>query len=117
MRGNRSGMTLVEVLAALMILAAGGIALMTTLGAAMRAEGHAAGEERTMDAASRLLAAVSLLTRADLDRRLGERTVGEFVVRIQRPEPILYRAAVAEREAPQQELVVTVLYRPEVSTP
>ncbi len=113
MPGNERGMTLVEALAALVILAVGGTALVASLGAAVRAERSATAEERATDSASRVLAAVSLLTRSDLDRRLGERTVGEFRVSVQRPEPMLYRAAVAELKAPNVELVVTVLYRPE----
>jgi len=114
---DERGTTLLEVLAALAILATGGVALVSTLGAGLRAELHAAAEEGATDAASRLLAATSLLSRADLDRRLGARPVGEFIVTVQRPEPTLYRVAVAERSAPKTELVVTVVYRLEPRTP
>lgn len=115
-RGER-GMTLIEVLAALAILAAGGSALVATLAAAMREERHSRMEEQMLDAASRVLTATSLLSKADLDRRLGERTVGEFVVRVGRPEAALYRVGVAEQRSPELELLTTVLYRPEEAKP
>ena len=114
---DERGMTLIEVLVALAILAAGGLALVTTLSAGLGEERHARVEERTMDAASRVLGAVALLTRTDLDRHLGERALGEFVVQVERPEPTLYRVAVADVAAPVVALLVTVLYRPEVSAP
>lgn len=117
MQPNERGMTLIEVLAALVLLTTAGIALIGTLGAAVRAERQAEAEERATDGASRLLAALSLLSRADLDRRLGERTVGQFVIRVQRPEPVLYRVSLADPAAPAVELLATVVYRPEPAAP
>lgn len=115
-RGER-GMTLIEVLAALAILGGAGSALVATLAAAMQEERHSQMEERRVDAASRVLAATSLLSKADLDRRLGERTVGEFVVRVGRPEAALYRVGVAEQASPGLELLTTVLFRAEEPKP
>lgn len=117
MRRGERGMTLLEVLVALALLAAGGAALLATASAALREERQARTEERAVDAASRVLAATSLLTGADLDRRLGERVVGEFLVRVERPEPGLYRVSVAEVTSPDLELLATVLYQPEASAP
>jgi type II secretory pathway pseudopilin PulG len=110
-------MTLLEVLVALAILSTSAIGLVSALGAALRAGQRAEAAERVTADADRLLSAHSLLSRADLDRRLGERTVGEFQITVQRPEPTLYRIAVAERSAPGVALVVTVVYRPEVPGP
>ena len=117
MRRGERGMTLLEVLVALALLAAGGSALLATVGAALREERQARAEERAVDAASRVLAAHSLLTGTDLDRRLGERQVGELLVRVERPEPGLYRVAVAEVASPELALLATVFYRPEPSAP
>jgi hypothetical protein len=55
---------------------------------------------------------MTLLTRADLDRRLGTHRIGEFAVEVQRPERTLYRIAIAGAEAGANELLVTVVYRP-----
>jgi prepilin-type N-terminal cleavage/methylation domain-containing protein len=114
---NERGMTLIEVLAALAILGMSGLALVGALGAALRVERYAEVEERLTNAADRLLAATSLLGWPDLDRRLGEQRVGEFLLRVQRPEPTLYRIAIGERTTPGVELLVTVLYRSEALVP
>ncbi len=110
-------MTLLEVLVALTIVSVAGIALVATLAAAVRAQRSAASAERTTSDANRLLAALSLLARTDLDRRLGTRHVGPFDVGVQRPEPTLYRIAVAERTAPDVELLVTVVHRAQPVVP
>ncbi len=117
MRDSNRGMTLIEVLAALAILGTAGLGLAGALAAATQAERQAEAEERSLDAADRVMAAASLLGRPDLDRRLGEQKAGEFILRVQRPEPTLYRIALAERAAPQVELLVTVVYRAEMATP
>lgn len=110
-RDNR-GMTLLEILVALAVVATAGVSLVAALGATARAQRSAELAERTTAEASRVLAAVSLLSRADLDRRLGLRAIGRFEVGVQRPEPALYRIAIAERETPAVELLVTVVHRP-----
>jgi hypothetical protein len=37
--------------------------------------------------------------------------VGELLVSVDRPEPALYRIAVAAAQAPEQELLATVVFR------
>ena len=64
----------------------------------------------------RVLAAMTLLKRVDLDRRIGRHEVGEFVLDVQRPERTLYRIAVAQTSAPQVEDLVTVVYRREIQS-
>ena len=64
----------------------------------------------------RVLTALTLLTRAELDRRLGRHPLGELMVDIQRPERTLYRIALAQQESPQVEDLVTVVYRREASS-
>lgn len=98
---------------ALVILATAGTALVELVGVGLRSERDARERERTLAAEERLLAAMTLLTREDYDRRLGQRGVGEFLVDVQRPERTLYRIAIAEARAPQVEDLVTVVYRRE----
>ena len=108
-----SGVALLEVLVALVILATVGTALVELVGAGLRSEHDARQRERTLAAEERVLAAMTLLRREDFDRRLGRRAVGEFLVDVQRPERTLYRIAIAEIRTPQIEDLVTVVYRPE----
>ncbi|HXH81320.1 MAG TPA: hypothetical protein VNN07_00160 [Candidatus Tectomicrobia bacterium] len=111
MRSREQGAALFEVLAAIVILGLSGLALVELVSVGARAEVSAARREREVADAERLLAAYTLLTRVDLDRRLGRREVGPYVVEVQRPERGLYRIAVARGEAPEMEEVVTVVWR------
>ena len=108
------GVALLEVLIALVILATAGVSLVGLLGAGLRGEQDARERERTLANEDRVLAAMTLLKRVDLDRRIGRHDVGEFVVDIQHPERTLYRIAVAQTIAPQVEDLVTVVYRREI---
>lgn len=112
MRPDR-GVALLEVLVALVILATAGVAMIELVGAGLRAEGDARRRERVLATEERLLAASTLLRREELDQRIGRREVGEFIVDIQRPERSLYRIALLQRESPQVEDLVTVVYRRE----
>ena len=112
MRHER-GVALLEVLVALVILATAGIAMMELVGSGIRAERDARGREATLATEGRLLAALTLLRRHELDQRIGRRLIGEFVVDIQRPEPNLYRIAMLQQQSPQVEDLVTVVYRRE----
>ncbi len=109
-RGDR-GIALLEAMVALAILAASGASLIAVVASGLRSEQEMRRRETTMWAAERVMAASTLLTRADLDLRIGRHDVGEFIVTIQRPEPTLYRIALSERVQPEQELLVTVVYR------
>jgi hypothetical protein len=117
MRADRQGVALLEVLVSLAILTTAGAALVAALAAAMRSEHRLGREEAIMLSADRLLAATTLLSRADLDRRLGAHPAGGFVVEVQRPRPALYRIAVADTMKPEWERLVTVVYRPETTAP
>ena len=110
---SECGAMLLEAIVALTVLSLAGAGALALAAAALRAERDMAGREAVNLAADRVLAASALLTRTDLDRRLGRRSVGEFTVEVQRPEPALYRIAIAESRSPDIELLVTVIYRPE----
>lgn len=115
MRRRERGVALLEVLVALMILSASGLALTGLVGAGLGEERDARPREHTLAAEDRLLIALTLLTRPELDLRLGRHPLGEFLVDIERPERTLYRVALRQAATPQVEDVVTVVYRPEAA--
>lgn len=105
------GAVLLEVLVALTILTVTGLSLLGLLNAGVRAEWHARERETVLANEERILAAMTLLTRGDLDRRIGRNDVGEFVVKVQRPERTLYRIAIGQRSSAHVDDLVTVVYR------
>jgi type II secretory pathway pseudopilin PulG len=109
---GRRGIALLEALVALAILSIGGLSMLEVVGAAERDRVRVEADERSVVAADRVMTAMSLLTREDLDRRLGSHPVGEFAVTVARPEPTLYRIAIADTLVPGVELMATVVYRP-----
>ena len=107
------GLALLEVLVALLILSLTGVAAVELVATGLRAELDASHREHTLAIEERLLAATTLLKREELNQRLGRRTVGEFLVDIQRPERTLYRIGLFQARSPHVEDLVTVIYRPE----
>jgi prepilin-type N-terminal cleavage/methylation domain-containing protein len=110
---NERGVALLEVLVALAILATAGVSLVELVGAGLRSERDARRRETTLATEERLLAALTLLKRPELDQRIGRRDIGEFIVDVQRPEPTLYRIALLQQQSPTMEDLVTVVYRPD----
>ena len=110
---NERGVVLLEVLVAVVILATAGIGLVELVGSGLRAERDARLRERTLGTEDRLLSALTLLNRKELDQRIGRRRIGEFIVDVQRPEKTLYRIALLQESSPQVEDLVTVVYRAE----
>ena len=110
---NERGIVLLEVLVAVVILATAGIGLVELVGAGLRAERDARRREGTLATEDRLLSALTLLNRKELDQRIGRRRIGEFMVDVQRPERSLYRIALLQEQSPQVEDLVTVIYRAE----
>lgn len=112
MPGGERGMTLLEVIVALSLLAGVGTAFVAAFGGALRSEDQLRRREMTLLDGDRVLTAMTLLTRNELDQRLGHHPAGEFIVAVQRPEPALYRIAISEAAVPDVEMLVTVVYRP-----
>ena len=112
MRNNR-GVVLLEVLVAVVVLATAGIGLVELVGSGLQAERSARQSETTLATEERLLAALTLLNRKELDQRIGRRQIGEFVVDVRRPEHSLYRIALLQEQSLQVEDLVTVVYRAE----
>ena len=67
--------------------------------------------EHQLRAASGFLDVVALWPAEDLDRRLGTRAQGPWLLTIQRPHPYLYRVGVAD-STNGKALIATVLFRP-----
>lgn len=103
------GAVLLEVLAAVTILGAAGLALVHVATGGVRATAEAKIREQEQADADRLLTAYTLLTRTELDRRLGDRHVGPYVVNVQRPEREVYRISIAD--------LVTVVHRHDSTAP
>jgi len=110
---NERGVVLLEVLVAVVVLATAGIGLVELVGSGLQAERSARQRETTLATEERLLAALTLLNRKELDQRIGRREIGEFIVDVQRPERTLYRVALLQEQSPQVEDLVTVVYRAE----
>jgi hypothetical protein len=110
---NERGVVLLEVLVALVILATAGIGLVELVGAGLRGERDARAREQAVATEERLMAALTLLNRNELDQRIGRRHIGEFISDVQRPERTLYRIALLQEQSPQMEDLVTVVYRAE----
>ena len=110
---NERGVVLLEVVVAVVILATAGIGLVELVGSGLRAERDARLREGTLATEERLLSALTLLNRKELDQRIGRRQIGEFIVDVQRPERTLYRIALLQESSPQVEDLVTVIYRRE----
>jgi len=112
---NRTrGAVLLEVLAALTIFslsAAGTLSLLTQVS---ETERRLQFQERRLADQERLMAAYSLLSRIDLDRRLGSRAVGNYLVEVQRPEQTLYRVTIGDSSGID---LATLLYRPDDTPP
>ena len=113
---DRKGVALIETLIAMAILGSTGLVITGILHEAIRGQAAADRMERTMTDADRVLTAMSLLKREELDRAIGKQVVGQFDITIQRPEFALYRVSVAERAAPERLLLVTVVHRPREPT-
>lgn len=113
MRRTERGVALLEALVALAILSGVGLGLVELVSAGLAAERDARERERVLAVEGRLLTALTLLTREDLDRRLGRHPIGDLIAEVARPEPTLYRIALARASAPDVEDLVTVVYRRE----
>lgn len=111
-RVPRRGFTLIEVLAALLIFGSAMAILLGVASACSRAVKDTEVRARRVSAADALLEAVTLWPRGDLDRHLGERAEGEFVLVVDRPTDELYYVAVRDTGASgNRVLLATSLYR------
>lgn len=113
---NRRGVVLIEVLVAVAILGTAALSFMSFLVTTQEMQYRQ--HERLLEEgqAERLLIANALLTRVELEQRLGVREAGAFLVWIDRPEPSLFRIGISTASAPEREILSTLVYRREQGT-
>ena len=112
-RGRR-GMVLLEAIVALTIIAVSGVTVVSLAVSSLAAMDRAHKADERSQRASHFLDAVSLWTRADLNRHLGDRAEGSWRLRIERPIATLYVVSLRDSTT-DQTLLVTSLYRVEGS--
>jgi hypothetical protein len=108
--GGESGAVLLEVIVALAIVTAVGVGAVSLTSQSLRSVELALEREAEVQEAGRLLAAVWLWPRADLDRHLGESVQGPYRLRVQRLERRIYTVEIAYPGA-RGSLLRTVLFR------
>lgn len=108
----RKGAVLLEAIVALVILTVAGTSAVVLVSQSADAVRRARMADAEAREASAFLHAVSLWTREDLDRRLGDRPQGEWRLIIQRPSPTLYEVVLTDSAA-THEILRTALFRPE----
>ena len=108
-----AGAVLLEVLVALTILSVGGTAAVLATAESARAVAHARERDRELRAAGAFMEVVALWPREDLDRRLGDRRQGPWVLRVDRPDRRLY--VVELRDSAGTALLRTSLFRPDTT--
>jgi len=106
------GVALLEVLVALTIFGIAALSTLERLAQLSETQRQSQAREAALADQDRLMTAMSLLTREDLDLRLGRRIVGSLVIEVQRPRATLYRVEVGREDATLPDLT-TLLYRPE----
>jgi prepilin-type N-terminal cleavage/methylation domain-containing protein len=111
-RTARRGITLLEVLVALAILATSALAILGAANQSWRAIRAAAEADSSLLDASAFLEAVALWPREELDQRLGERVQHPWKLSIDRPVPTLYVVTLVDSSG-RDTLLVTSLYRAE----
>jgi hypothetical protein len=114
MRRSDRGVALLEAVVALAILSGAGLGFVELVSVGLAAERDARERERVLAVETRVVAALTLFKREDLDRRLGRHRIGDLIAEIARPEPTLYRIALAQASAPDVEDLVSVVYRREL---
>jgi hypothetical protein len=101
---------LLEVIVALTILAFGCLAVMSATDQIGSTAFQVAATEAATGRADQYLTAISLWPREELDRHLGAHRRGEWVLEIERPDPVLYEVRLSDSTA-QREILSTTLYR------
>lgn len=111
-RANRSGVALLEVLIAGVLLATAGITLLGLLGQTSRTLRSVTTTERSVDGASAELDRLVMLDRAAVLASVGRTTVRGWSVEITPVSAALFDVSVAESDT-SPALVRTTIYRPD----
>lgn len=111
MRHGESGVVLLEVIMALVILGCAGLGVAATLRESMDVVMHARELDEEVAAAGRFLDAAAIWTAPDLDRHLGDRPAGSWRLAVSRFGQHVYRVSITDSTGASV-LVETYLYRP-----
>ncbi len=113
----RVGAALLEALVAITILATAGIAMVALADESLRAIDRARSGEIALRHANAFLEAVALWPREDLDRHLGRRPEGPWLLAVERAFPTLYIVTLTDSSdrIGAHPLLATALYRPEAT--
>jgi len=111
-RSARPGVVLLETLVALAILGVAGASLAALAVGATDAVRRAERRDDDVRRASAFLDVVALWPREDLDRHLGTRPQGAWLLDVQHVAPALYTVAIAD-SGDARPLLRTALYRAE----
>ena len=108
---SRRGVVMIEVLVAIAILSLVGVSMVTFTSSVVQSEERRRSREQELLRAERLLIATLLLTQSELEQRIGVRYAGDFAIWIDRPEPYLFRVAIATAARPTVEILATLVHR------
>lgn len=114
-RKRQRGVILLEVIVALAIFAVASVSALVLVRQSSTTVKHIRDTDERTRAASAFLETVSLWPREDLDRRLGHRRQGPWMLYIDRPTPILYRIVLSDSTG-QYAILETTLFRAELAS-
>jgi hypothetical protein len=116
-RRGRVGAALLEALVAITILATAGVAMVALADESLRAIDRARSGEIALRHANAFLEPVALWPREDLDRHLGRRPEGPWLLEVERALPTLYIVTLTDStdRTGAHPLLATALYRPEAT--
>ena len=111
-RPVRRGAALLEAIVALAILSISAVPVVSLAAESARTVERARTSERELRAANAFFEAVALWSRADLDRHLGDRRQGRWVMHVDRTAPDLYEVTLSD-SGTRVIVLRTSLYRAE----
>lgn len=109
-------MTLLETLIALTIFSLAGIGMLGVARATSISVFDALSAEAEINRASALIDAVTLWSQEDLDRHLGTRRQGPWLMHVDRDDRFIYYISLRD-STDRHVLLETMLYRPELVRP
>lgn len=111
-RARRTGFTLIETVAALLIVGIGVFAILSIGIAGARAVSAVRARELRLESADELMRVATLWPRADLDRHLGDRHEGPFILTIQLVTAGVYQISIRDSSSMgASPLLVSSTYR------
>lgn len=114
-RSNRHGAVLLEAMVALSVLAIAGVGFVQLMRSAARALELAHSRDRMVANASAFMDVVALWPASDLDRRLGARQQGPWLLHVERTR-LTYHVVLIDSTSGRP-VLETELYRPLSRTP